>query len=355
MKWRYIGVVAVISFIAALVLFPHIIYDKFIWKYFIGPVIADAVGHEVSYHGVVAREGYTIISEILYGLGLVAFIYLLYLFFEKYKINVNMKFILSALPFILYGSIARVLEDMGIFHEPLSYVFISPFIYAQIGILFFLSIIYGLHYKEEKKFVYILVAINIVYVLLYFVANLKLHPAIFILFSIISLLIYHKQKKRDYNASLLSFGMLAFLASLFMLIDSASEFDARILIAPLLAFIITTVIYIPSKYFDIVLLADKLNNLLLFGHMLDAMTTYFAVVDPLHFGISYGEKHPLPDFLMKNFYGIGYPMLKLFVVIAIIYVIDDLKINLKNTIKFFVLFLGLSPGLRDLLRIIVGV
>ncbi|HDN51261.1 MAG TPA: DUF63 family protein, partial [Thermoplasmatales archaeon] len=33
----------------------------------------------------------------------------------------------------------------------------------------------------------------------------------------------------------------------------------------------------------------------------------------------------------------------------------DLKENLKNIIKFFVLFLGLSPGLRDLLRIMIGV
>ena len=58
---------------------------------------------------------------------------------------------------------------------------------------------------------------------------------------------------------------------------------------------------------------------------------------------------------MKNAYGIGFPAVKFLVVVGVIYAIDDLKPNLKNIIKFFVLFLGLSPGLRDVLRIFIGV
>jgi uncharacterized membrane protein len=134
-----------------------------------------------------------------------------------------------------------------------------------------------------------------------------------------------------------------------------SHFDTRILIAPLLAFIITLVIYFLSNQFKSDILSDKVNNLLIFGHMIDGMTTYFAVVDPLNFGITYGEKHPLPDWLLKNLYGVGYPLLKLLVVIGVLYAIVDLKDNLKNIVKFFILFLGLSPGLRDLLRTLIGV
>lgn len=363
MKLRYVAISVAIIFIISLVFFPEIVYDRFIWKYFVGPVVADAVGHKVSYHGIEAKEGYSIVSEIFYGLILILFLYLLYLFFERYGVKVNLKFILSSLPFILYGSISRVLEDAGIFEKPLSYLFISPVIYVQIGILFFISIIYGIHFKGNKKFLYGIITKNIIYILLYIFllsaySKYTLNPLIFGVFSIVSFGIYYKCDEKDYNAVLLSFGFLAFISSLYLLIYFAIKegyIDSRILISPFTALLITLSIYFVSKNFDFELLKNKINNLLIFGHMLDAVTTYFAVVDPLKFGIEYGEKHPLPDFLMKNFHGIGYPLLKLFVVIGIIYAIDDLKLNLKNTIKFFILFLGLSPGLRDFLRILIGV
>jgi len=79
-------------------------------------------------------------------------------------------------------------------------------------------------------------------------------------------------------------------------------------------------------------------------------------------GISYGEKHPIPLFLMEVGNGIAYPLVKLLVVIIIIFGIDvylkeDLRSHtrLTNLVKFFVLILGISPGLRDVLRISMGV
>jgi len=362
MKWKYAALIIAIAFIVSLILFPNIVYDKFLWKYFIGPIIADATGHPVECHGEVAKEGYSIVSEIIYGLALVAFIYLLYLFFEKFGIKVNLRFILAALPFILYGSVSRVMEDAGIFSKPLSYLFISPLIYAQIGILFFIALVYGLRFHDNKSFIYSLILKNIIYVVIYFLIFIKyckynLHPFFFALLSVATFLIYNKFKEKNYIASLFSFGFLILATSFLMLAYFSfqkANFDFRIIVAPVTALLITIAIYFVSKYFDFALLTDKLNNLLIFSHMLDAMTTYFAVIDPLNFGISYGEKHPLPDFLMKNFYGIGYPLLKLLVILGVIYIIEDLKVNLKNTIKFFILFLGLSPGLRDLLRILIG-
>ena len=363
MKWRYVVLVAAAIFLVALVLFPNIIYDRFIWKYFVGPIVADATGHPVEYHGVRAEEGYTIVSEIVYGIFLVIFIYLLYLFFEKFDIKVDFKFILASLPFILYGSVARVLEDAGTFSKPLSYLFISPLIYVQIGILFTISLFYGIRFHDRKTFVYSLILKNIIYIAVYYLILIRyctytLHPVFFAFLSIITLAIYDKFQEKNYIASLFSFGFLLLASSLLILSRfsfNEANGEPRILIAPLAAFLITLLIYMVSKHASYPLFYDRLNALLIFSHMLDGMTTYFAVVDPLHLGIEYGEKHPLPDYLMKSFYGIGYPLLKLFVILGIIYVIDDLKPRLKNTIKFFILFLGLSPGLRDLLRILIGV
>ena len=350
MKKRYL----ILIFSLILLALFHNIFLEFIWKYFIGPVIADATGRPASWRGIVAYEGYTIVSEITYGAFLILFIYIFYLFFERYGIKVNMKFIVSSLPFIAYGSISRVLEDAGAFSPPLSYFFISPLIYAQVGILFFISIMYGIKFKEEKKFLFAIIAINFIYALLYFIFGFKLHPGLFAIVSLLSFFIYRKMEK-DHNSSLFSFGILAMICSIITLFFFIKRIDARILISLVFSTIIAFLIFYLSSYLKISFLAEKMNIFIIFSHLLDGITTYFAVVDPFGFGFEYGEKHPLPEFLMGNFYGILYPLIKTVVTILVLYGIDDLKLNLKNTVKFFLLFLGLSPGLRDMLRVLISV
>jgi len=81
-KWPVIAIAGGIAFVSAALIFPEVIYDNFIWRYFIGPVVADAVGHPVSYHGVEAVAGYTLLSEIIYGAILLVMFYLLYKLFQ---------------------------------------------------------------------------------------------------------------------------------------------------------------------------------------------------------------------------------------------------------------------------------
>ncbi|MBC7080799.1 MAG: DUF63 family protein [Thermoplasmatales archaeon] len=349
MKLRYISI-PLIFFLILLILFPHIFYDRFIWKYFIGPVIADATGRPAVRNGVIAYEGYTIISELVYGAFLILFIYLCYLFFEKYKIKVDLKFIIYSLPFIAYGSISRVLEDAGALPTPLSYLFITPFIYAQVGIFFFISILYGIKFKEEKNFIIAIFGINIFYAFLYFIFSLKLNPVIFAIISIIAFFIYRKMAK-DYNSSIFLFGIIAMISSLATLIFFVRKIEAIILISLFLSIALTAFIFYLLK--DKISFMDKISSFVIFAHLLDGITTYLAVVDPFKIGFKYGEKHPFSAFLMN--YGILYPLIKTIVTFLVLYGIDDLKLNLKNTIKFFLFFLGFSPGLRDLLRVLISV
>lgn len=363
MKVGYVTLAAGAMFIIALISFPHVFYDQFLWKYFIGPVIADASGHSVSYHGVRAYEGYTVFSEIVYGAILVFFIYILYRIFERLKLVADMRFILSTVPFILYGGIARVIEDAGILKEPLSYLFISPIIYLQIGLLFVLAFVFGLKTTDTRKFIYSMIVSNVAFLIIYITTlqnycTHSLHPLALATFSILVTLIYHKSRRRDYTTSLFCYGLLSLLAALYVLAvysGNKQYLEWRILLGPLAAIIITGIIYLASRKLGFKLLTDKINNVIVFCHMLDGMTSYFAVVNPFRWNITYGEKHPLPDYLMKNAYGVGFPLLKLFVVVGVIFAIDDLKPNLKNLIKFAMLFLGLSPGLRDVVRIFIGV
>ena len=96
--------------------------------------------------------------------------------------------------------------------------------------------------------------------------------------------------------------------------------------------------------------------------MLDGWTSYIAVKDPFNLGLVYDEKHPLPLFIMDSLHGVIYPLVKLVMVLLIIYLIDtpfqdELKKypNLGNLLKISILILGFSPGLRDLLRVIMGI
>ena len=351
---------AIVSFFIAIILFPRQLYDEFLWKYFIGPVIADALNHPVEYHGIVAREGYSIISEVIYGIGLLAAIYALYLFFERLKIKIDINFFISTMPFILLGSFARVMEDAGLLKSPLSYFFISPLIYFQIGIYFSIALFFGIFLKKEKYFIYFISVIDAMYSIFYaffgYLFKYAIHPIIFILISLFSIYIYFLFDKKDYNASLFSFGILFFTPSFLIYLSLPFKMELNfhpiIFLSMILAFIIAFVIYIISKAVKSIF-HQFLNTSVIFAHSLDGFTTWMVASRQFNIGISYGEKHPLPAFLLKH--GISYPVLKLAVILIIIYSIEDLKSNLKNTIKWLILFLGLAPGLRDFLRILIGV
>ena len=136
-------------------LFPRVFYDNWIWKYYWGPVVADSLNsaHGTAiFNGIKANEGYTIVSELTYGIILIIALYYIYLLLKKLKIKVDWYFALSLLPFILFGPTMRVLEDTGFFDEPWVYLFISPFIYIFIAFfaILFLIIVYYLENKFKS-------------------------------------------------------------------------------------------------------------------------------------------------------------------------------------------------------------
>jgi len=45
-----------VAIIIGYLLAPTLVYDQWIWKYYWGPVVADATGHSVSFQGVAAQE-----------------------------------------------------------------------------------------------------------------------------------------------------------------------------------------------------------------------------------------------------------------------------------------------------------
>ena len=315
------------------VVLPTIFYDQWIWKYYWGPVVADASGHTAYYNGVRASEGYTLESEITYGLILVIAIFGIYKLLKKYDIKIDWRFALVLMPYILFGPTSRVLEDTGYFSEPFVYWFISPLIYFQIAAyaLFFLF----LGYYLEKKY---------------------------------------KRPKVTVNSVLFSGGLLCLLPSLFLIgiwllgyrwnETTGVRFDVFLIVVGLIVLIVGLVYLIARRFSSnekIAVYRNPLNLSMLVGHLLDGLTSYISISDPFGMGLSYAEKHPASNMLL-NIWGPLFPIVKFVLIIVVIYVFDVLyKSELKNyqrlvnLLKIGILILGFSPGLRDLLRVTMGV
>ena len=321
-----IAIIAVI--VSGCVLMPDLFYDQWIWKYYWGPVMADASGHSVSWNGVYAHQGYTFISELTYGIILVFALYYIYKLIKKLKINIDWRFCLALMPYIIFGPVTRVLEDADYFSEPFVYWFISPLIYVQIAVYAVIFLIVG--YYVEKRY---------------------------------------RKYKLTTNTVLFSGGLLFLIPSLWILFLHGLESEklhigAFLLVISLISLIIITVYIFAYKFKyneKLVIYKKPLNLAMLFGHLLDGITSYVSIKDPLNMGLYYSEKHPASNFLL-DVWGPLFPIVKFLLIITIIYVFDILykeelknRTALANLIKIGIFILGFSPGLRDLLRTTIGV
>jgi len=325
--------IAIVVIMIGIVIFPSIFYDQWIWKYYWGPVVADASGGTAVHKGIQAQEGYTIISELTYGVILIFALYAIYKLLKKLEIVVDWRFALALMPYILFGPITRVLEDTGYFDKPWVYWFISPLIYLQIAIYALLFLFLG--YYLEKKF---------------------------------------KKQNLTVNTVLFSGGLIFLLPSAFLIakwflgdqwgFTTGVRFDVLLIVIGLIVLIVGLV-YLFSYVFrskeQLFAYKNPLNLAMLAGHLLDGITSYISIKDPLCMGLSYAEKHPASNALL-NIWGPLFPIVKFILIIVVIYVFDvlykeELKdhLTLVNLLKIGILILGFSPGLRDLLRVTMGV
>jgi uncharacterized membrane protein len=385
----FLGVIVVI--IVGYLLAPTLIYDQWIWRYYWGPVVADASGHSVSYHGVFAQEGYTIVSEITYGLILVCALYGLYKLLKKLQIQIDWNFCLALLPYILFGPVTRVLEDTNYFTVPFVYWFISPLIYLQTTVYVLVFLLIGF-YLEKKTFtqkrtlfflLFVFVFCDGFYTFLWALGIdlgvVSVNPGVFSLLSCVAFLpvLYRFLKKQllSINTVIFSGGLLIVLPCFYLIGrwamgepwgTSHGLYGNVFLLVIGLVFLITAAVYVTAwvyrKHDSLIVYTYPLNLSMLAGHLIDGITSYMSIYDPLMLGLpSYIEKHPASNGLMELWPPL-FPIVKFLLIIIVIYVFDILYkkelekyARLVNLLKIGILILGISPGLRDLLRVTMGV
>lgn len=146
--WGLVVLIGGFSLISLSFLFPERFYDQFIWKYFWGPIVADA--HGVSQVGrfggktfipsagvdgsVTAEPGYTIISTLTYGAILVFALIGARVAFQYIEYDFSKETVLSFVPLMFFGGLIRVAEDLNVFVYVSTDKFIIPFPYSSLVI-----------------------------------------------------------------------------------------------------------------------------------------------------------------------------------------------------------------------------
>jgi uncharacterized membrane protein len=163
-------------------LFRDLVWERFLWQYFWGPVAADGNGAACAVRSgggveyvastpgctaseragtIVAYPGYTLVSEIGYILVLLFALVGVYLLLERLEIGDSRELFYALVPFVLFGGALRTIEDAGIaaidagveplIPFPLSAAIISPFIYGTMFLLTLAAIAVGVGLEARGR------------------------------------------------------------------------------------------------------------------------------------------------------------------------------------------------------------
>ncbi|WP_048077394.1 DUF63 family protein [Halorubrum sp. AJ67] len=166
------------------VVFPRVVYDRFLWRYFWGPVVADGEGAQcavrrvggttellgseaacqsaVSAGEVVATPGYTTFSTVSYVVILLAMLIGVVFLLRRLDIATELRFFFALFPFMLFGGADADGRGRGVAATaagvdpligfPASAVLISPFIYFTVFV-FTLACVLAAYALERRGIV----------------------------------------------------------------------------------------------------------------------------------------------------------------------------------------------------------
>jgi len=278
---------------------------EFLYKYYIDPII----------YG----QPYTIVDTLTYALILILSVYLVYRGLRRFGIEVDRRFVLATIPFVVLGGLLRVVEDTGMITSDLHILLITPIIFF---VVFFITVaaLFLSRILEMKRVVSD-------YARAYGLIGLALAAAAFVL-----LLLWGAANTRIDPVVLLAIPAMAAVAS-----------------AAVWAFLRYVLGW---EYVE-----DPLYALLIVGHMFDASATSFGIdLHPLH----YVEQHVVGSALIA-WTGTAFSMfaLKLAVIIPAIYVLELYRKEGNPAFWHLVLLamivVGMAPGVRDMMRMVIYV
>ena len=246
------------------------------------------------------HPGYTILNTVVFGIILGICILIIIKMFKYIKKD-PAELMIPLIPFIFFGSSARALVDNNIY--PLTYILVTPGIYVLTGLMAIITLLTAVYIERKTNFDYRYI--------IFIVGAILCIPNILFMGPV------------NLIATLQVVGVWAIISSVFILLR--------------------------NKW---TLLSNKFNLSVLMAHLFDASSTYIAVD---YYG--YYEQHVLPSAL-TGFFGTAIIMfpLKIIVILGALYIIDIYieDRTIANMLKLAIFILGLAPGLRNFLSLIMG-
>ena len=260
----------------------------FIETYFLNPIAVE--------------QGYNYVNTITYAVIALVLLYVLFLVFRKLKVKIDFKFLLSALPFVLFASSLRAFVDSGIVER--SFWTVSPGIYLLAAGLFLTTLF----------FTFLLI-------------------------------------KPNWQKATALIGT-AFLAYLWLSRISLIQFEnvsvfLMICTAVVLGLVVSYFIFKTLKWKWI---SDKFGFSAFSAHLFDAVVTAMIL-----FFVGGFEKHPLPRFFIEQFGSFSFIPLKLAVIIPAVFIVSkEVKDQqMRNYLLIAIAILGLGEGLRNLISLVL--
>lgn len=263
------------------------------------------------------------VNTITYAIILVVAVFLVFKLLFRMGIPIDRKFFYAILPFIFWGSSTRVLHDAafkGILSPELNAFYASP-VFPTPGSYF----------------------ITFTFAVITLFVSLGIMRAF----------------KIPYWKPMLVIGTIAFLLNIYLLPwTNALPF---LLIVGLTA-LWAGLFYGLSRLFKanffkkhhphLNRLFSPVNQVILGAHFLDASATFVSLS---LFG--YFEQHVIPRLIIPLLGPISMFFLKIAVLLPVLWILDSYSDdkNFRNFLKIVVFILGAAPGLRDLIRLMVGV
>jgi uncharacterized membrane protein len=316
--WLAAVVVPIVVVGVGSVVRPELFYDRFFWKYFFGPVVADFQGTRLTRNGVTVSPGYTVVSSGVYAYYLLLAVIGGAEFLDRLEVGDSPGFFFALVPYGLLGGAARVVEDAGALSEPFAYFFISPVIYFTI--FFFAVAFFLVGVRAERDGVV-----------------------------------------DGYEKVVAGAGTAAFVAiAAYLVYFGVTETDLTVWI-PTAVVGASTVVF-AAIWFPLGSLLPEINRgtgamgaVLLWAHLTDAFSTVVGVEY-----LGYSEKQPIVDTVI-TVTGTTYSfvVVKSAIVLLILYAFDEMFFEEFDRLPYLllvaVLAVGLGPGTRNTLRMTLGI
>ena len=275
---------------------------EFIYKYYIDPIEGGGA--------------YTLVDTLTYALILIIAVFLIYRWMQRAGLAFDRQLLFATLPWVVFGGLARVVEDAGMLAAPWRYLLITPLIFF---VIFFYAVVvlYLCHRLLGERGVRIYGMVGVV-------------------------------------SSAVALVLLLWHGATVTTIDLAVP---AVIVG--LAAVTSLALWALLRHgFGWEYASDRIYQVLIAGHMLDASATSYGI--DLH-PLGYVEQHVVGSSLIAAT-GTGFAMfpLKLLVLIPGIYILElyrreESATSFWHLIVLAMIVVGLAPGVRDMMRMMLYV